>query len=113
MRDFNKLAKNSKIYIIKSKNSNDVYIGCTCEETLNRRLSKHVYDFKRYNDNSPIKRNYCTSFQILSHGNYSIECLEDCCEIDTRQELLKREQHFIGILPCVNKIGKKKSIKII
>lgn len=107
MRDFNKLAKNSKIYVIKSKNCSDVYIGCTSELTLSRRLSKHVYDFKRYNDTSPIVRSYCSSFQILANGDYSIECLEDCCDIQTREELFKKEQHYINILPCVNKVGNK------
>ncbi len=113
MRDFNKLSKNSKIYIIKSKNSNDIYIGSTCELTLSRRLTKHVYDFKRYNDNTPIKRNYCSSFQVLAYGDYSIELLEDCSNIESKNELLEKEFFYINTLPCVNKIGKKKSIKTI
>ena len=106
MRDFKKLNKNSKIYVIKSKNTDKIYIGSTSERTLQTRLNKHVYDFKKYNDNN-TKRYYCSSYQVLSHGDYSIECLEDCCDIETRQELFQRELHYINTLNCVNKLGKK------
>ena len=106
MRDFNKLKENSKIYIIKSANTDKIYIGCTSERTLQTRLNKHVYDFKKYNDNN-TKRYYCSSYQVLSHGDYSIECLEDCSNISDRNQLFKRELHYIQTLPCVNKLGKK------
>ena len=63
----------AKIYKIVDNTNDNIYIGSTCK-TLQRRLSKHKSDYKRFLKG--LRRNI-TSFDILKNNNYKIELLED------------------------------------
>ena len=70
-----------KIYIIKSKQTDKVYIGPTFL-TLNRRFGKHKVDKD------------CTSVEILKYSDAKIELLE-CYECEHDEELELREAYYI------------------
>lgn len=87
-----------KIYIIKSKQSDKVYIGSTTQ-SLNVRLRCHKKDYKLYLEG---KRSFLTSFEIIKFEDCCIELLEEYpCE--NKNQLHKREGEFIKIYNCVNK----------
>ena len=89
-----------KIYKIVCNETGLIYVGSTCEPTLARRLAKHVGDYKRWKEG---KQTFITSYNILENDNYDIVLLESCpCE--NKDELHKRERHYIETLECVNKI---------
>lgn len=88
-----------KIYQITCKTTGLCYIGSTIEKRLGIRLSKHLYDYKRYlAGNFP----YVSSFKIIETDNYEISLIENypCKNIN---ELRQRERYYIENLPCVNK----------
>ena len=50
-----------------------------------------------------IKRGtFTSSKEILDGGNYSIVLIENV-ECDTKEQLLKRERHYIESIECLNK----------
>lgn len=80
-----------KIYAIKSKNTEDIYIGSTTT-TLTKRLSQHKRSSK-----------YATSKDIIKCGDYYIELLEKYpCE--NRKQLQLKEGEYIRNNKCVNKM---------
>jgi len=85
--------KNGKIYKIVCNTTGKVYIGSTTV-LLCKRLACHVNDYKR--------GKCITSKEILDGGNYSIVLIENV-ECDTKEQLLKRERHYIESITCVNK----------
>ena len=91
--------QNGKIYKICTYNSDDVYYGSTCLK-LCQRLTKHVYNWKHFNEN---KKNVgrLTSFSILDQGNYYIELVENV-QCSSKEELHKRERFWLKNNPCVN-----------
>jgi len=88
----------AKIYKIIDNTNDNIYIGSTCQ-SLQRRLSKHKCDYKRF-----LKGlfNNVTSFDILKNNDYKIELIENC-NIKTKQELKTRERYYIEHNECVNK----------
>lgn len=87
-----------KIYILKSKNTEDVYIGST-KGTLEERFYWHMMHYHKW---LRTKKNYCTSFEIIKHKEPYIEKLEDYpCE--SREELRKKEGEYQLKIECVNK----------
>jgi hypothetical protein len=90
--------ENGKIYVIKSKQTDDVYIGSTIR-TLKIRLSKHKNDYKRYMRG---KTNYISSFEILKYADCYIELI---CKYPTnsKKELEIKEGLIIKNTPnCCN-----------
>ena len=77
-----------RIYIIRSKQTDKVYIGSTVE-TLNIRFSKHK-----------SKQN-CTSREILKYSDAEIELLE-CYECQDENQLRKKEGQYQKQYDCVN-----------
>lgn len=77
------------IYIIRSKQTDKVYVGSTFY-TLHRRFSLHKPDKK------------CTSQEILKYNDAEIELIE-CYECENREQLEKREGEYIKKYDCVNK----------
>lgn len=103
MEKDNERYQKSKIYKLVDNITGNIYIGATYEKTLSRRLSKHVYDLKRFK-----KGNYhfVSSFIILENNDYYIELIENCpCEC--KDELTKRERFHIQQNKCVNRNLKK------
>ena len=94
--------KNGKIYKLVSSLTTNVYIGSTIQ-TLNKRLSCHKTDYKRYLKKG--KRYDCTSFQLLEKGidAVRIELIEDY-SCNCKSELGKRERYWIeNTVNCVNR----------
>jgi hypothetical protein len=87
------------IYCVRSHQTTDVYYGST-EQKLSSRMSGHRSDYKCWIN---TKKNYVTSFEILKYGDAYIELVEEC-EYTSKQEMQKREGHFIREMECVNKI---------
>ena len=80
----------SKIYTIRTYQTDEYYIGSTCD-ALHKRLYNHRRDYKNYlND----KFNFVTSFDIIKYEDHYIELLEDY-KCESKNELTKREGYFI------------------
>jgi len=78
-----------RIYIIKSKQTDKVYVGSTFY-TLKIRFSKHKSDKN------------CTSVEILKYNDAEIELLE-CYECEDEEQLKNREGEYQREYNCVNK----------
>ena len=81
---------NSKIYTIRSPQSDKFYIGSTTQ-TLCRRLSNHKSRYKAYLNGTD---QFGTSFKILELGDAYIELLEEI-NYDNKNQLQKREGELI------------------
>jgi hypothetical protein len=79
-----------KIYTIRSFQTEQYYIGSTCD-ALHKRLYNHRRDYKNYLNN---KYGYFTSFDIIKYEDNYIELLEDY-KCESKNELLKREGELI------------------
>ena len=87
-----------KIYRIVCDTTGLTYIGSTVE-TLSKRLTKHICDYKRYLKG---KNHFITSFKILENNNYKI-ILIDNCPCKNKEELHREERKYIESIKCVNK----------
>jgi hypothetical protein len=84
--------KNGKIYAIKSYQTDEVYIGSTCEKYLTNRLKSHRQNYKAWQAG---KNNFVSSFLIIdNYPDYYIELIENC-PCDNIEELSKRERYWI------------------
>jgi hypothetical protein len=91
--------QNSKIYAIRSYQTDDVYIGSTTQP-LSKRIGEHRNDKKKYDVG---KTNFVTSFKLLEHPDAYIELIE-LFPCNTKEELHKREGEIIrNTEHCVNK----------
>ena len=86
--------QDGKIYKIISQHSDKCYVGSTTLKYLSSRMAEHRSSYK---NNLPI-----TSKYILELGDYEIVLLE-LCPCNSKDELHKRERHYMDILDCVNK----------
>ena len=89
--------QNSKIYIIKSPNTDKVYIGST-SATLPQRMRNHRWDFNHRRQKKDL-----AVFKIFEEGDTYIELIElfPCSCMD---ELRKREREVMEQYDnCVNK----------
>ena len=83
--------QNGKIYQIVCNVTGEIYIGSTCQPTIEKRLAKHITSFKSYKKGVG---GYTTSFRILENNNYNIYLIENFpCE--TKYFLNKREGEVI------------------
>ena len=86
-----------KIYIIKSKNTEDVYIGST-KYTLEERFHTHMMNYYKWlRTNKP----YVSSYEIIKHGEPYIELLE-LYPCNTEEELKTKEGEYQLKIECVN-----------
>ena len=90
--------QNGKIYIIRSRSSDEVYIGSTAQKYLCVRFAGHIRNYKRYLD-EPKKNT--TSFKLIERGDAYIELLE-LFPCDCKEELRKREGEHQRKIKCVN-----------
>lgn len=90
----------SKIYKLWSPSKNLVYYGSTCE-TLAKRLTKHKYNCKIYNNDNT--KTFVTSFLVLECEDYKIELVEEYA-CNNKTQLLKKESEYIRNNDCVNKV---------
>ena len=89
----------SKIYKLWSPSKNIIYIGSTTQ-TLSRRLSKHLSNYKLYNNDNT--KPYTTSYLVLECNDYKIELLEEYA-CNNKAQLLKKEGEYIKNNECVNR----------
>ena len=90
-----------KIYKLWSPSKNITYIGSTTQ-SLSRRLSKHLSNYKCYNNNDNTKKYCLTSYLVLECDDYKIELLE-AYPCNNRQQLEKKEGEYIKNNECCNK----------
>ena len=88
----------SKIYCIKSYQTDLVYYGSTTQ-LLCIRIAKHKDHCKRYVKGT---KHYITSYEIIKFEDAYIELLENY-PCNTKEELITRERHYIENNKCVNK----------
>ena len=90
---------NSKIYTIRSHQTDKFYIGSTYT-SLSKRFSKHKSNYLSYLDN---KYNKTSSFDIIQLNDSYIELLEEF-KCDNKDQLRKREGDLIRQYKdqCVN-----------
>ena len=88
-----------KIYKIESYQTNDIYVGSTCEKYLSNRFGSHKSDFKRWKNGKP---HYRTSYEIIQYDDAFITLVE-AFPCNSKYELEARERHWIEQLDCVNK----------
>jgi hypothetical protein len=86
------------IYVIKSKQTTDVYYGSTIQK-INRRLQIHQSEYRRYLIGN---HHYVSSFEIIQYNDAFIELVETV-EYEDKEELTKREGYYIQNHDCVNK----------
>jgi len=92
---------NSKIYAIKSNQTDKIYIGSTCLD-IYERLRKHRQDYRYYLLGNKKKT---TSIEILKFEDHFIILLENV-NCKNKNELLIKESQYINenINHCVNRI---------
>lgn len=90
--------QNGKIYVLKSNQTTDIYIGSTAQP-LPKRLYGHKRAFSVWLNR---ETKYMTSFEIIKHADCYIELLENF-PCNSRHELETREGWHIRNIPCVNK----------
>ena len=88
-----------KIYKIESYQTNEIYIGSTCEKYISNRLAGHK---KNYINWKKGISNFISSFDILKYDDHFITLIE-IYPCNSKIELHKREGHWIRQLQCVNK----------
>jgi len=93
--------KDGKIYKIVDNTNGDIYIGSTCCKLLCQRLRQHKNDYKRCINKKRV--NNITSYEIIKNNDYYIELIENF-PCDSKDELHKRERHYIKTLKCVNNV---------
>ena len=87
-----------RVYIIKSHQTDKVYIGSTIQP-LKHRLKCHKNDYKKFLKGT---YHYVSSFEIVQYDICYIELLEEV-NIENKQELHMVEGKYIKGMDCINK----------
>ena len=98
--------QNAKIYRIVCNVTGKQYIGSTCK-LLCQRLAGHRGSYKCFKNR---KGHYITSFKVLENDDFDIILIENF-PCDNKEELLKRERHFIDTIDCLNKVVPTRTYK--
>ena len=87
-----------KIYRIVCNITGKQYIGSTTAP-LSKRLTGHKSNYNKYING---RYHYVTSFEIIKNNDYAIILIENA-NCNNKEELLRRERHYIESMSCVNK----------
>ena len=102
---------NGKIYKIEclAGNADDIYIGSTTKDYLSKRMVQHRRTYKSFKDGIGRKTMSYDIFDKYGINNCIITLLENV-DVNSKEELLARESHYIRTLKCVNKVipGRKR-----
>jgi hypothetical protein len=92
----------SKIYVLKSNESDEVYVGSTTR-SLASRMAEHRADYKNVSNGKKLyKKN--TAMKVTKYPSVYIELVETYpCR--SREELHRREAEIISNTKCVNRIN--------
>lgn len=90
--------QNGKIYVLRSYQTDDIYIGSTTQKLCKRKV-EHQSKYKNY---LQCKGNYTSSFEIIKYPDCYIELLE-LYSCKNRCELIAREGYYIRKNMCINK----------
>jgi len=101
--------QNGKIYCIWSYETDEIYIGSTCDE-LNVRMYSHKAQFKQFLNGKIKNKKCCTSIHIMKYGDAQIGIIEEY-PCNTKQELLRREGELQQQIKCVNRLVAGRTIK--
>lgn len=101
--------KAGKVYKLISDNSDQIYIGSTCNP-LYKRKAQHKSRYQKYLEGKDMI--YSTAFEIVKAGGIDIVLVESY-PCDSKEELHARERYWIEKLrdQCVNKNIPTRSIK--
>ena len=103
--------QNGKIYKIVSSDYSKCYIGSTCE-SLSQRMARHRNKYKVYLKGDITLTRSFDLFDQYGVENCKIELIENFpCE--NKEELRKREGHYIQNTECINKYvaGRNRTFK--
>jgi hypothetical protein len=89
-----------KIYKIVSPMIEICYVGSTYK-TLKYRLTKHKGNYADYLRTGSSE--YMTSFELIGRYDDIIIILIENYPCETKEELLKRENYWINLIPCFNR----------
>ena len=95
--------ENGKIYKITDTGYNKVYVGSTCE-SLSKRIERHRAKYSSYKTGKTNKN--LSVFEIFDEfgiEDCKIELIENY-PCSCKEELLRREGHYIKSIDCVNKV---------
>jgi tRNA nucleotidyltransferase/poly(A) polymerase len=96
---------NGKIYKIEpicDHDEGDIYIGSTTKQYLSQRMDTHRSNYKRWKNNKCNKVQVFELFDKYGVSNCQIVLIETV-NVETNDELLAREKHYIKSVKCVNK----------
>jgi hypothetical protein len=92
---------NGKIYSITCLVTHKVYIGCTAQQDLNKRINSHISSYRRWKENP--ENHYCSSYEVMKDNCYCVQIV-DYVPCDTKKELEDTETWYIRNTPnCINK----------
>jgi hypothetical protein len=91
---------NGKIYRIVCNVTGLTYIGSTTQ-TLAQRLTQHRSYYKSLLANPDKKKRMPSSWKVIESDDYDIVLIESC-KCETKDELHRRERHYIETMDCVN-----------
>ena len=92
--------KDGKIYQLVCNTSGNQYIGSTTQ-SLSQRLGGHKATYNSYIGGKSIRP--ISAFSILAENNFEMILIEEFpCE--NKNQLERRERHFIETMECVNKV---------
>lgn len=92
-----------KIEPICEHDEGDIYIGSTTKQYLSQRMSKHKSGYKCWLSGKINKNTVYSLFDKYGVENCKI-ILVELVNVNSNDELLKREAYHIKSLKCVNKI---------
>jgi hypothetical protein len=96
---------NGKIYKIEpicDHDEGDIYFGSTTKHYLSQRFDTHRSNYKRWKNNKCNKVQVFEVFDKYGVSNCQIVLIETV-NVETNDELLAREKHYIKSVKCVNK----------
>ena len=101
---FNKEPRTGKVYMITSNNTDKIYIGSTTQTDIFVRLIQHWLAYQKFKNGKTKK--YCSSYEIIEMGEFTIKMIEETNEIS---KLLEMEKFHINANDkCCNKNLKRK-----
>ena len=94
--------QNAKIYKIEDIGGNMCYFGSTTKQYLSPRMASHRSDYKKWLAGNHTKLTVIDIFEKYGVENCKIVLVE-LYPCQTKDELHKREAHYITSFECVNK----------